>query len=661
MNSESICISKNLTILYGGKIMIKLTLPDNSVREYEDGILALDVAKSISEGLARSVVGAVYNGETIGLKDSIKADGTIKFLKFEDKEGKHVFWHTSSHIMAHAIKRLWPDAKLAIGPAIDNGFYYDIDMEYRLVQEDFEKIEAEMKKIVKEGLELERFELPRAEAIKFMEEKQEPYKVELIQDLPEDAVISFYKQGDFTDLCAGPHLESTKKPKAIKLLSIAGAYWRGSENNKMLQRVYGITFEKAKDLEDYLKMIEEAKKRDHRKLGKELDLFFMSEEGPGFPFFLPKGVEVKNELMKFWREMHKKAGYVEIETPLMLNRHLWETSGHWFTYKENMYTTVIDEQDFAIKPMNCPGGILVYKNAKHSYKDFPMRVAEAGRVHRHELSGALHGLMRVRAFTQDDAHLFILPEQIKDEIKGVIKLIDEIYKQFGFSYKLELSTRPEKFLGEIKDWDMAEASLQAALEELNLDFVINEGDGAFYGPKIDFHLTDCIGRTWQCGTIQLDYQLPQRFEMEYVGADGQKHRPVMIHRTAFGSIERFFGILIEQFAGAFPTWLAPVQVKVLPISDKYNEYAEKVKKQLEEKNIRAEVDERAEKIGYKIREAQMEKVPFMFVVGEKEVENNSVSVRERKQGDMGSMNIDEIANVILNKIASRENDSPQLA
>ncbi|WP_019227700.1 threonine--tRNA ligase [Sedimentibacter sp. B4] len=641
--------------------MIKLTLPDNSVREYEDGILALDVAKSISEGLARSVVGAVYNGETIGLKDEVKADGTIKFLKFEDKEGKHVFWHTSSHIMAHAIKRIWPDAKLAIGPAIDNGFYYDIDMEYRLVQEDFEKIEAEMKKIVKEGLELERFELPRAEAIKFMEERQEPYKVELIQDLPEDAVISFYKQGDFTDLCAGPHLESTKKPKAVKLLSIAGAYWRGSENNKMLQRVYGITFEKAKDLEDYLKMIEEAKKRDHRKLGKELDLFFMSEEGPGFPFFLPKGVEVKNELMKFWREMHKKAGYVEIETPLMLNRHLWETSGHWFTYKENMYTTVIDEQDFAIKPMNCPGGILVYKNAMHSYKDFPMRVAEAGRVHRHELSGALHGLMRVRAFTQDDAHLFILPEQIKDEIKGVIKLIDEIYKQFGFSYKLELSTRPEKFLGEIKDWDMAEASLKAALEELNLNFVINEGDGAFYGPKIDFHLTDCIGRTWQCGTIQLDYQLPQRFEMEYVGADGQKHRPVMIHRTAFGSIERFFGILIEQFAGAFPTWLAPVQVKVLPISDKYNEYAEKVKKYLEEKNIRVEVDLRAEKIGYKIREAQMGKVPFMFVVGEKEVENNSVSVRERKQGDMGSMNIDEIADVILNKVATRENDSPQLA
>ncbi|WMJ76520.1 MULTISPECIES: threonine--tRNA ligase [unclassified Sedimentibacter] len=639
--------------------MIKLTLPDNSVREYENGILAYDVAKSISEGLARNVVGAVYNGTTIGLKEEINEDGSIMFLKFEDKEGKHVFWHTSSHILAQAIKRLWPEAKLAIGPAIDNGFYYDIDLDYRLVQEDFAKIEAEMKKIVKEGLELEKFELPRAEALKFMEEKQEPYKVELINDLPEDAVISFYKQGDFVDLCAGPHLSSTKKPKAMKLLSIAGAYWRGNENNKMLQRIYGISFEKAKDLEEYIKMMEEAKKRDHRKLGKELDLFFMSEEGPGFPFFLPKGVEVKNELMKYWREMHRKAGYVEIETPLMLNKHLWEVSGHWYNYRENMYTTVIDEQDFAIKPMNCPGGILVYKNAMHSYKDFPMRVAEAGRVHRHELSGALHGLMRVRAFTQDDAHLFILPEQIKDEIKGVIKLIDEIYKQFGFSYNLELSTRPEKFLGEIKDWDLAEASLKAALEELELDYVVNEGDGAFYGPKIDFHLTDCIGRTWQCGTIQLDYQLPQRFEMEYVGADGQKHRPIMIHRTAFGSIERFFGILIEQYAGAFPTWLAPVQVKILPISDKFIEYAGKVKEQLEASNIKVEIDTRAEKIGYKIREAQLSKVPYMFIVGEKEAESGAVSVRERQKGDIGSMSIEEISSIILNKISTRENDSPQ--
>ncbi|MGB4438991.1 MAG: threonine--tRNA ligase [Sedimentibacter sp.] len=621
---------------------------------------AIDVAKSISDGFARSVVGAVYNGVAIGLKHVIKEDGNIKFLKFEDKEGKHIFWHTSSHILAQAIKQLWPDAKLAIGPAIDNGFYYDIDMEYRLVQEDFEKIEAEMKKIVKEGLELERFELPRAEAIKFMEEKQEPYKVELIQDLPEDAVISFYKQGDFVDLCAGPHLESTKKPKAVKVLSIAGAYWRGNENNKMLQRIYAITFEKAKDLEEYIKLMEEAKKRDHRKLGKELDLFFMSDEGPGFPFFLPKGVEVKNELMKFWREMHKKAGYVEIETPLILNRHLWETSGHWFNYKENMYTVQIDEQDFAIKPMNCPGGILVYASKMHSYKDFPMRLAEVGRVHRHELSGALHGLMRVRAFTQDDAHIYMLPEQIKDEIKGVVNLIDELYSVFGFSYHVELSTRPEKFMGEIKDWDVAESSLQAALDELEVKYVINEGDGAFYGPKIDFHLTDCIGRTWQCGTIQLDYQMPQRFELEYTGADGQKHRPIMIHRTAFGSIERFFGILIEQFAGAFPTWLAPVQVKVLPISDKFNDYAEQVKKELEAMNIRVELDTRAEKIGYKIREAQMEKVPYMFVVGEKEVESNTVSVRERQQGDLGSMSLEDVGNIILNKILSRENDSPQL-
>ena len=640
--------------------MIKLTMPDNSVREYEDGIKASDVAKSISEGFARSVVGAIYNDNTIGLQEEIKNDGTIKFVKFDDKEGKHIFWHTSSHILAQAIKKLWPDAKLAIGPAIDNGFYYDIDMEYRLVQEDLEKIEAEMKKIVKEALLLERFELPREEAIKLMEEKQEPYKVELIQDLPEDAVISFYKQGDFVDLCAGPHLESTKKPKAVKLLSIAGAYWRGNENNKMLQRIYGITFEKNKELNEYVRIMEEAKKRDHRKLGKELGLYFMSEEGPGFPFFLPKGVEVKNELMRFWRETHKKSKYVEIETPLILNKHLWETSGHWSNYKENMYTVKIDEEDFAIKPMNCPGGILVYKNKMHSYKDFPIRVAEVGRVHRHELSGALHGLMRVRAFTQDDAHIYMLPEQIKDEIKDVVKLIDELYSVFGFSYNVELSTRPEKFLGEIKDWDIAEASLKAALDEMEVKYVINEGDGAFYGPKIDFHLTDCIGRTWQCGTIQLDSQLPLRFELEYTGADGQKHRPIMIHRTAFGSIERFFGILIEQFAGAFPTWLAPVQVKVLPISDKFNDYAEKVKKELEDMNIRVEIDTRAEKIGYKIREAQMEKVPFMFVVGEKEVENNSVSVRERQKGDMGSMNIEDIGNIILNKILTRENDSPQL-
>jgi threonyl-tRNA synthetase len=639
--------------------MIKVTMPDMSVREYESGIKTIDVAKSISEGLARSVVAASYNGNVISLQDKLNEDGNIKFLKFEDKEGKHVFWHTSSHIMAQAVKRLWPEAKLAIGPAIDNGFYYDIDLEYRIVQEDFEKIENEMKKIVKEGLELERFELPREEAIKFMQEKQEPYKVELIQDLPEDAVISFYRQGDFTDLCAGPHLESTKKPKAVKLLSLAGAYWRGNENNKMLQRIYGITFEKSKDLEDYIKMIEEAKKRDHRKLGKELELFFMSDEGPGFPFFQPKGVVVKNELMKYWREMHRKNGYVEIETPMILNRHLWETSGHWDHYKDDMYTVMIDEEDFAIKPMNCPGSILVYQSKMRSYKDLPLRLAEAGRVHRHELSGALHGLMRVRAFTQDDAHMFLMPEQIKDEIKALAKLINEIYNKFGFTYHVELSTRPENFLGKIEDWDMAEDSLRSALGELGLKYIINEGDGAFYGPKIDFHLNDCLGRTWQCGTIQLDYQLPQRFELEYTGADGQKHQPIMIHRTIFGSVERFFGILIEQFAGAFPTWLAPVQVKVLPISDKFNDYAEKVKAELEDKNIRVEIDSRAEKIGYKIREAQLEKVPYMFVVGEKEEADNTVSVRERQKGDIGSMNIEEIENVILNKTKTRENDSPQ--
>ncbi len=640
--------------------MIKIAFPDNSVREYEKGIKALDVAKSISEGLARNVVGAVFNGKTIGLQNTLNEDGNIRFVKFEDKEGKEIFWHTSSHIMADAIKRLWPSAKLAIGPAIENGFYYDIDLEYRLTHEDLEKIEAEMKKIVKEGYELERFELPREEAIKYMEEEQEPYKVELIQDLPEDAVISFYKHGDFVDLCAGPHLINTKKPKAFKLLSVAGAYWRGNENNKMLQRIYGISFEKAKDLEDYLKMLEEAKKRDHRKLGRELELFFMAEEGPGFPFFLPKGVEVKNELMKYWREVHKKAGYVEIESPIILNRQLWETSGHWYNYRENMYTVVIDEEDYAIKPMNCPGGIIAYKSSMHSYKDFPLRMAEVGRVHRHELSGALHGLMRVRAFTQDDAHIFMLPEQIKDEIKGVAKLIDEMYSTFGFTYHVELSTRPEKFLGEIEDWDMAEAALKAALEELGLDFIINEGDGAFYGPKIDFHLKDCLGRTWQCGTIQLDYQLPQRFQLEYVGSDGQKHRPIMIHRVAFGSIERFLGILIEQYAGAFPTWLAPVQVKILPISDKFLDYAERIKAELDALNIKAELDSRAEKIGYKIREAQMEKVPYMFIVGEKEEQNNNVSVRERQKGDVGSMSLEEISKIILNKINNRENDSPQL-
>ena len=638
--------------------MVKVQLKDGSIKEFEDGVKAIDVANSISEGLGRSIVGAKVNGEVKDVKTVLTGDVKVEFVKFEDKEGKEVFWHTSTHIMAQAIKRLYPEAKLAIGPAVDNGFYYDIDLEHRLVPEDLEKIEAEMKKIVKEGFEVERMELSREEAIKFMEEQGENYKVELIKDLPEGATISLYKQGEFTDLCAGPHLPNVKKVKAFKLMSVAGAYWRADQNNKMLQRVYGIAFEKNKELEEYLNMLEEAKKRDHRKIGKELELFTIMEEGPGFPFFFPKGTALKNELMKYWREIHREAGYVEIETPIMLNRKLWETSGHWFHYKENMYTLQIDEEDFAVKPMNCPGAMLVYNAKMHSYRDFPMRVGEIGRVHRHELSGALHGLMRVRAFTQDDAHIFMLPEQIKDEIKGVVKLIDEIYKTFGFSYHLELSTRPESFLGEIEDWNQAENSLKEALEELEMPYKLNEGDGAFYGPKIDFHLRDCIGRTWQCGTIQLDFQLPMRFDVNYIGKDGEKHRPVMIHRVAFGSIERFIGILVEHFAGRFPTWLSPVQVKILPISDKFLGYAKEVEKALFDKGIRVELDDRAEKIGYKIREAQMEKVPYMLVLGEKEMEAKNISVRSRDKGELGSKELNdfiaEIEAEVLNRVMIQE-------
>lgn len=619
--------------------MIKVELKDGSIREFESGIDALGVANELSEGLGRTVVGAKINGETKELMTKLQDGDKIEFLKFEDRDGKDVFWHTSTHIMAQAIKRLFPEAQLAIGPAVDNGFYYDIDLEHRLTPEDLESIEGEMKKIVKEEFPVERFELPREEALRLVQEMGEEYKVRLINDLPEDAVISFYKQGEFTDLCAGPHLPNVKKVKAFKLTSVAGAYWRGDQNNKMLQRVYGISFEKKKDLDEYLKMIEEAKLRDHRKIGKEMGLFVLKEEGPGFPFFLPKGTLLKNELLKYWREVHKEDGYVEIETPIILNRQLWETSGHWFNYKENMYTVTIDEEDYAIKPMNCPGCMIVYANDIHSYREFPMRIGEVGRVHRHELSGALHGLMRVRAFTQDDAHIFMLPEQIKDEIKGVAKLIDKIYKTFGFQYHVELSTRPEKFLGEIAQWDQAEADLKAALDELGLPYYINEGDGAFYGPKIDFHLKDCIGRTWQCGTIQLDYQLPERFDLTYIGKDGEKHRPIMIHRVAFGSIERFIGILTEHFAGKFPAWLAPVQAKVLPISDKFMDYAKEVCEQLEQKGIRTELDDRAEKIGYKIRAAQLEKVPYMLIVGEKEENERNVSVRSRDRGDLGSKEI----------------------
>ena len=635
--------------------MIKVTLKDGSVKEFENELSILEIAKSISEGLARAVVAASVNDEVVGLDYIVKEDCTLNLFKFDDVEGKDVFRHTSAHMLAQAIKRLYPNAKFAIGPSIENGFYYDIDLDHRLTMEDLAKIEAEMKKIAKEDLKVERYELPKEEALKWAKENGEIYKEELINELPEGEIISFYKQGDFTDLCRGPHLPSTKKVKAVKLLSVAGAYWRGDEKNKMLQRIYGISFEKNKDLEEYLHLLEEAKKRDHRKLGKELELFFIPEEGPGFPLFLPKGMELKNALLKYWRELHRKDGYVEIETPIILSKHLWETSGHWYHYKENMYTVQIDEQDFAIKPMNCPGGMLYYQSKPHSYRDFPMRVAELGRVHRHELSGALHGLMRVRAFTQDDAHIFMLPEQIKDEIKGVVKLIDSVYKTFGFEYHLELSTRPEDSMGTDEEWETAENGLREALEELNLPYILNEGDGAFYGPKIDFHLKDCLGRTWQCGTIQLDMQLPQRFDISYVGQDGEKHRPVMIHRVALGSIERFIGILIEQYAGKFPVWLAPTQVKILPISDKYMDYANEVKNALFDAGIRVEMDDRAEKIGFKIREAQLQKVPYMLVVGEKEAAEKHVAVRSRDKGEMGSMDLNEFVSMVVKEDVERVN------
>ena len=632
-----------------------ITLKDGSTKEYSEPKSIIEIAADISEGLARMACAGEVNGEVEDLRTVIDKDCNLSILTFNDEGGKAAFRHTTSHIMAQAIKRLYPETKLAIGPSIADGFYYDVDRETPLTSEDLEKIEAEMKKIVKEDLKLERFELPRAEAIAFMKEKEEPYKVELIEDLPEDAVISFYRQGEFTDLCAGPHLMSTKPVKAFKLTSLAGAYWRGSEKNKMLQRIYGTAFTKKAELEEYLHMIEEAKKRDHRKLGKELGLFMMSEDGPGFPFFLPKGMDLKNALMDYWREIHRKAGYVEISTPIILNRRLWETSGHWDHYKENMYTTVIDDEDYAIKPMNCPGGVLVYKSEPRSYRDLPLRLAEVGLVHRHEKSGQLHGLMRVRCFNQDDAHIFMTPEQIKDEIKGVANLIDQVYKLFGFKYHVELSTRPEDSMGSDEDWEVATEGLRGALDDLGLDYVVNEGDGAFYGPKIDFHLEDSIGRTWQCGTIQLDFQLPQRFELEYTGADGEKHRPIMIHRVVYGSVERFIGILIEHFAGAFPTWLAPVQVKVLPISDKYADYGKKVLDALHGAGIRAEMDTRSEKIGYKIREAQGQKIPYMLIAGAKEEEAGLVSVRSRFEGDEGQRSLEQFIADIKEEIASRVN------
>ena len=632
-----------------------ITLKDGSTKEYDHAMSVLDIAKDISEGLARVACAGEVDGELVDLRTVVDKDCNLNILTFESEGGAWAFHHTTSHIMAQAIKRLYPGVKLAIGPSVADGFYYDVDSETPLTAEDLVKIEAEMKKIVKEALPITRFTKSREEAIAYFKEKEEPYKVELIEDLPEDAEISFYQQGEFVDLCAGPHLMSTKPVKAFKLTSLAGAYWRGSEKNKMLTRIYGTSFTKKADLEEYLNRMEEAKKRDHRKLGKELGLFMMREEGPGFPFFLPKGMVLKNTLLDYWREIHRKNGYVEISTPIMLSRHLWETSGHWDHYKENMYTTVIDDTDFAIKPMNCPGGILYFKTQQRSYRDLPKRVAEFGLVHRHELHGALHGLFRVRNFTQDDAHIFMTREQMKPEVIETLQMFKDLYAPFGIKYHVELSTRPENSMGSDELWELATDALREAIEQAGIPYKVNEGDGAFYGPKIDFHLEDSIGRTWQCGTIQLDFQLPQRFELEYTGADGEKHRPIMIHRVVYGSVERFIGILIEHFAGAFPTWLAPVQVKVLPISDKYADYGKKVLDALHEAGIRAEMDTRSEKIGYKIREAQGQKIPYMLIAGAKEEEAGLVSVRSRFAGDEGQRSLEQFIADIKEEIAGRVN------
>ena len=633
---------------------INVKLKDGSERSIEDNSNVRELAESISRNLGKKAIVGEVNGKLVDLSYKLNDGDEVNILTLEDEKAIEVMRHSLSHIMAQAVQRIYPNAKLAIGPYIENGFYYDFDLETPLTTEDLNKIEKEMNKIIAENLKFERKDVSRDEALKIMEERGQSYKVELINDLPEGEKISLYTQGDYVDLCRGPHIPSTKYAKAFKLTSVAGAYWRGNEKNKMLQRIYAVAFKDKEELATYLHNMEEAKKRDHRKLGKELKLFTILPEGPGFPFMLPNGVILKNNLIDFWRKLHKEAGYVEVETPIMLNKQLWETSGHWDHYKENMYTSMIDGEEFALKPMNCPGGMLVYKTQTHSYRDFPMRVGELGRVHRHELSGALHGLFRVRAFTQDDAHIFMLPDQIKSEIKGVVELIDKVYSKFGFKYHVELSTRPEDSMGSDEDWNMAEDSLRAALEELNLDYVINEGDGAFYGPKIDFHLEDSIGRTWQCGTIQLDFQLPQRFELEYIGKDGEKHRPIVIHRVIFGSIERFIGILIEHFAGKFPTWLAPVQVKILPISDKFVDYAEEVKKELEANDIRVEIDHRSEKIGYKIREARNERVPYMVVIGEKEEIEKTIALRSRQNGDEGSTTVKELIDRITKEVTDKE-------
>ena len=635
--------------------MIHITLPDGSVRTFEqDVVTPMEVAKNISNGLAKKAIVAKVNDEMVGLNQPINADATVSIYTFDDAEGRETFRHSTSHILAQAVQKLFPGTKLGIGPAIKDGFYYDFDSDHKFTPADLELIEAEMMKIVQADEVYTRQELSREDAIKLFTEKGEPYKVELINDLPEDAIISIYTQGEFTDLCAGPHIVSTGAVKAIKLLNLAGAYWRGSEKNKMLQRIYGTCFLKKADLDEHLFKLEEAKRRDHRKLGQELQLFTFVDEAPGFPLFYPKGITLRNNLETFWRELHAKAGYEEIRTPLIMNRTLWERSGHWDHYQENMYFTQIDEEPFAIKPMNCPGGILLYNSQLHSYRDLPLRWSELGLVHRHELSGALHGLMRVRAFTQDDAHIFMLPEQINEEVKNVIKLIDSVYKTFGFNYHVELSTRPEDSMGSDELWEKATDALRDALTELGMEYIVNEGDGAFYGPKIDFHLQDCLDRTWQCGTIQLDFQMPEKFDMSYIGEDSDKHRPVMVHRTVFGSIERFIGILTEHFAGAFPTWLAPVQARVLPITDKFNDYAYEVASKLEAIGVRVEVDSRNEKIGYKIRESQMQKVPYMLVVGEKEATTGTVGLRKRGEGDLGAVAVDQFVADIAAEIKERK-------
>lgn len=635
--------------------MAKITLKDGAICEVAEGTTVLDFVKNLSNSLAKKALACKIDGETKDLTTVIDGDHQIDILTFEDADGRWALRHSAAHIMAQAVKRLYGDknVKLAIGPAIDNGFYYDFDMDHQLNNEDLVKIEKEMKKIVKENLPIVRKEVTRQEALDFFNAEGEIYKIELINDLPEDAMITMYTQGDFTDLCAGPHVVSTGKVKALKLQSVAGAYWRGNEKNKMLQRIYGTTFEKQADLDAYLKMLEEAAKRDHRKLGKELDLFSLHEEGPGFPFFHPNGMVIRNELINYWREVHRKFGYQEIKTPMILNRKLWETSGHWDHYKENMYFTKIDGEDYAIKPMNCPGGMLVYLTQQHSYRDLPLRLGELGLVHRHELSGALHGLMRVRNFTQDDAHIFMLPSQIESEIQKTIDLFDQVYSTFGLTYHAELSTRPDDSMGSDEVWELATNALKNALEHRGLKYVINEGDGAFYGPKIDFHLTDSIGRTWQCGTIQLDMLMPEKFNLTYIGEDGQKHRPVMIHRVVYGSIERFIGILIENYAGAFPAWLAPVQVKILPISDKYADYAYEIKRKMFDLGIRVEVDDRNEKIGYKIREAQVKKIPYSIIVGESELENKNISVRKRREKDTITMDTDTFINNLLEEIKTK--------